>query len=183
MKLDRHKQTTFNEPSQACNVEQLINEIVDEYRPRMTQKKINLEIDFDSIEACVDTRLLHSAAASLVENAIEAMPNGGEISITLIDGQYQWELEVADSLGMAFNSFERENPETRLPIVIPFPETERLRNAHRAAMAQGGQIQTWSCPQGGTAHVLVVPRRRVTPNPQSPDHHPGNGDSDNCKTV
>jgi K+-sensing histidine kinase KdpD len=190
MQLNRPKQTNISqtntsESPQPCNVEHLINQLVDEYRPRMTQRKINLETDFDTFDACVDPSLLHSAAAALVENAIEAMPNGGEISITLIDGKYQWELEVADSFGMAFNSFEQESQESdnSLPVVIPFPETERLRNAHRAAMAQGGQIQTWSCPQGGTAHVLVIPRQRVNSNPQQPDHQPDNRGPDNQETV
>lgn len=171
MQLNRHKQSFYVDLSQSRNVEQFISELVNVYRPRMTQQRIILETDFDTFDACVYPSLLHSAASALVENAIEAMPNGGEISITLIDGKYQWELEVADSLGMAFNSFERStrNPDNSLPVVIPFPETEQLRNAHRAALKQGGQIQTWSCPQGGTAHVLVIPRKRVPANPVEPD--------------
>jgi len=151
----------------------------------MKQQKIILETDLDTFDAFINPKLLHSAAAALVENAIEAMPNGGEISITLIDGKHQWELEVADSFGMAFNSFERKNQPTddTLPVVIPFPQTERLRNAHRAAMAHGGQIQTWSCPQGGTAHVLVIPRRRVRPNPNKPAHQPGGRDIEHQETA
>ena len=170
MQLNRQKQTSNLGTSQSRNVEQFIRELVDVYRPKMTEQKIVLETDFDSFDACVSPSLLHSAAAALVENAIEAMPNGGEISITLIDGKFQWELEVADSLGMAFNSFERKTQKSdeSLPVIIPFPETEKLRNAHRAAMQQGGQIQSWSCPQGGTAHVLVIPRQRVQSNPADP---------------
>lgn len=172
MQLNRHEKTTNASSPQSRNVEQFISKLVNEYRPRMKLQKIMLETDFDTFDACINPNLLHSAAAALVENAIEAMPNGGEISITLIDGKYQWELEVADSLGMAYNSFERENQPTddTLPVVIPFLQTEQLRNAHRAALAHGGQIQTWSCPQGGTAHVLVIPRLRVRPTPNNPAH-------------
>ena len=183
MQLNR-QQSPKTGPSQSQNIEQYLNELVNKYRPRMKQQSIALETDFDNVDACVDPSLLHSAASALVENAIEAMPDGGEISITLIDGQHQFELEVADTLGMAYNSFEREsqNSKNQLPVILPFPETEKLRDAHRAALQQGGQIQTWSCPQGGTAHVLVIPRRlRSNANRSSsnPDRRPpGNHDDD-----
>lgn len=172
MQLNRQHRSSGSGPRQSQNVDQFIDGIVNDFRPRLEKQRIVLETDLDSVDACVDSALLHSAASALVENAIQSMPNGGEISITLIDGQHQWELEVADSLGMAFNPAEQstKDSESDLPVIIPFPETENLRNAHRAALQHGGHIQTWSCPQGGTAHVLVVPR---TPRnaPAAPAQH------------
>ncbi len=185
MQLNRPQLASFFGSSQSHNVKQFINSLVDKYRPKMKEQQIILETDFDTFEACIHPALLHAAAANLVENAMEAMPHGGEISITLIDGRYQWELEVADSLGMAFNSIERRHEESdnNLPVVIPFPETEQLRNAHRAAIAHGGQIQTWSCPQGGTAHVLVIPRQRVQSSSNNPNYPLGQDGSDRRKIV
>ena len=175
MQLNRHNEQSHVHSTRSRNVKQFIDEILEKYRPRLTQQKINIETDLDTFDAEFHPSLLHSAAAALVENAIGSMPNGGEISVTLIDGKHQWELEVADSLGMAYNSFEKESekPAKTLPVIIPFAETEKLRDAHRAAIAQGGQIQSWNCPQGGTANVLVIPRYRAqaSRNQAAPDSH------------
>ena len=46
-----------------------------------------------------------------------------------------------------------------LPIIIPFPFNDSLRSAYRAALKHEGEIQSWDCPQGGRAYVLVIPRR------------------------
>ena len=162
MQLKPVKSTTLLQPGHGESVESLVRQLLQTFHSQFESQSIALELDLDPIESAVEPQLIHSAVNSLLENAIESMPNGGELSVTLIDGSHQWELEIADSQGMAFNTYD--DSETKqsadLPVVLPSPETERLRNAHRAAMAHGGNIQTWNCPQGGTAQVLVVPKHR-----------------------
>ena len=165
MQLNRSRVLPESVVDHAQPVGQLIHDVLEQYRPQMAKRNVLLETDFDIFNAFVDPNQLHSIVAALVENALRQMTKGGEISVTLIDGKHQWELEVADSFGMAFSSFESTVNERQeiegqegLPLIIPFPETEELRTAHRVAIAQGAQIETWNCPQGGTAHVLTVPR-------------------------
>jgi hypothetical protein len=170
MQLNRSRVLPEGTINHAQHVGQLIHDVLEQYRPQMAKKNVLLETDFDIFNAFVDPNQLHSIVAALVENALRPMTKGGEISVTLIDGKHQWELEVADSFGMAFSSFEPTVNEDQviedqeiegqemLPLIIPFPESEELRTAHRVAISQGAQIETWNCPQGGTAHVLTVQR-------------------------
>jgi len=139
------------------------------------ESSISVELDLEKVETRIDKDLVRLTTKLLLENASEKMVNGGTISITLIDGEHQWELEVADSNGMAYHPFghsdsqpahsagkkpaESAKPEEDLPVIIQFPSTDSLRKAYRTAAQHGGQIQTWDCPQGGTAHVWVVPKR------------------------
>ena len=165
MQLNRSRVLPEGAINHAQHVGQLIHDVLEQYRPQMAKKNVLLETDFDIFNSFVDPNQLHSIVAALVENALRPMTKGGEISVTLIDGKHQWELEVADSFGMAFSSFEPTvneyleiEDQEGLPLIIPFPESEELRTAHRVAISQVAQIETWNCPQGGTAHVLTVPR-------------------------
>lgn len=161
MQLNPEKQPPNLGLRQSRPVGPFITQVLESYQSTLHRHSISLELDFDPLVAWFDSSLVRKATQSLLDNAIASMPNGGEISITLIDGDHQWELEIADTKGMAFNSFQVESPneDTDLPMIIPFPETELLRTAHRAALDHGGHVQTWNCPQGGTAHALVIPKR------------------------
>ncbi len=169
MQLNRRRVMPEGDKTSAQHIGQLIHDVLESYRPEMAGKNVLLETDFDSVEACVATSQIQSIVSSLIENALEPMTHGGEISVTLIDGKYQWELEVADSLGMTLGSVETaaQSTDKMLPLIIPFPESKQLRDAHRTAISQGAQIDTWNCPQGGTAHVLTVPRRHKNENQEN----------------
>ncbi len=108
--------------------------------------------------------VIHRAVANLIENAIDAMPKGGELLVTLVDCRHQWELEVADTssiqeAGEIPATHDREPTlKSELIRLQADGSPERLEIANSAAMVHGGQVQTWECPQGGTANVLVIPR-------------------------
>ena len=158
---------------QSIEVNEVVESTVASCRLQFERSSINVELDLEKVEAKIDQELVRTTTKLLLENASEKMLNGGTISITLIDGAHQWELEVADSNGMAYHPFghsdnqpsqtrqKQDNSKTDedLPVIIQFPSTDSLREAYRTAAQHGGQIQTWDCPQGGTAHVWVVPKR------------------------
>lgn len=149
-------------PSATTSVNQIVDDLLEFNGPRLSRHNISIETDLEPTSALIDASVIQSAIQALLDNAIESMPDGGVLSATLINGKHQWEFEVADTSGIAYSSIESCTPTdetTRLPVVIPFPETDQLRDAYRSASKLGGQIQTWDCPQGGTAHVLVIPRR------------------------
>jgi len=155
-----------------------VTKIVESCQQDLVKYGIDIEYDFEAIYSPVDSAMLRTTTVALLQNAIQKMPHGGQITVTLIDGKHQWELEIADTSGMAFNPYESYDESTylskkevqdTLPTIIPFPQNEYLRDAHRAALGCGSQIQTFDCPQGGTAHVLVVPKRTRTQ--QVPNQH------------
>ena len=156
-------------------VNAVVKMTVDACRSLFEENSINVELDLERVETRIDRELVRKTTQLLLDNASQKMLDGGTISITLIDGQHQWELEVADSDGMAYQPFghtdfatQKSNPRQvdntksngDLPVIIQFPATDALRDAYRIAAQHGGQIQTWDCPQGGTAHVWVVPKRQ-----------------------
>ena len=169
MPLNRSQVLPESNKTPALNIGQLIHDVLEYYRPQMADKNVSLETDFDTVEAFVATAQIHSIVAALIENALQPMTQGGEISVTLIDGKYQWELEVADSFEMAFSGVASTDPPTDdvLPRIVQFPQSEQLRFAHRTAISQGAQIETWNCPQGGTAQVLTVPRLHKNQKPNN----------------
>ena len=170
----QHSKHSF--PRNPIEVNLIVQSTVDSCRLKFERNSINVELDLEEVEAPIDRELVRKTTQLLLENASEKMLNGGTISITLIDGEHQWELEVADSKGMAYQPFGHTDDETLnsnrhnkvdsskneddLPVIIQFPATDALRNAYRTAAQYGSQIQTWDCPQGGTAHVWVVPKRK-----------------------
>jgi len=157
-------------PEDAILVDQLVQSTVESHQLQFAKSSINVEMDLENVEATIDREMVRKTTKLLLDNATEKMLNGGgTISVTLIDGEHQWELEVADTDGMAYHPFGHSNNDSAktnqpnenedLPVILQFPSTESLRKAYRLAAQHGGQIQTWDCPQGGTAHVLVVPKR------------------------
>jgi K+-sensing histidine kinase KdpD len=133
---------------------------VDHIRPVCLKKNITIETDLDGTHVQADQNLVVPATASLLTNAINAMPAGGVLSVTLVDTDSQWELEVADSgrSPSRFNAPENTSNEIaeHPPVFIEF-----LSHQHEVgllAQAHSGNMQTYPCPLGGSAHVLIVPK-------------------------
>ena len=121
-------------------------------------------LDLEEVTAPYDRTLVHRAVAAMVENAIEAMPEGGELEATLVNAEYQWELEIADS-GTAANEettgtpkAAKDAPDQGLPRIIGTETNVHMGVLNQLSILMNGTVQRWNCPLGGTAHVLVVPK-------------------------
>ena len=66
MHLNRRRVLPEIDNSQAQNIGQLINDILERYRPQMANKNILLETDFDTVEAFVATSKIQSIVPSLI---------------------------------------------------------------------------------------------------------------------
>lgn len=164
----RREQKKFTIGSaKTVSINKLVQDVIDSHQPELSERNIVIETDLATVKAVADLQLIRTACDALINHANELMKNGGELSITLIDGNHQWELEVADNAGRFPTSqlelnlmFSEPGSEAdEVPTILPFPRSEHLRKAYSAASSHGGQLQTWDCPQGGTAHVLVIPKR------------------------
>lgn len=148
------------------SISRLINEIVLSLSDHFASSHITVELDVQPLEVDANSRLIHAALRGLMQNALQSMAHGGELSVTLIDCPHQWELEVADTstnrLVEASIPKDQIEPETEtigFPPNEPNLNRESLAAVHAAAEAHGGHVQTWDCPSGGTANVLIIPKR------------------------
>lgn len=151
------------------SVSRLVNEIVLSLSDHFATSRITVELDVQPLDVFANHDLIRAALKSLMRNALTSMTHGGELSVTLIDSPHQWELEVADTstnrLVEASILKAQPDPENESVEAVGFPlneqafERESLADVHAAAAAHGGHVQTWNCPSGGTANVLIIPKR------------------------
>lgn len=135
---------------------------VDHIRAVCLKKNITIETDLGNVYVEADSVLVVPAAAILLTNAINAMPAGGELSVTLVDTDSQWELEVADSgrSPSRFNAPKNTSGEVpeHPPVFIEFLSHHALHEVDSLAQEYSGSIETYPCPLGGSAHVLIIPK-------------------------
>jgi signal transduction histidine kinase len=111
-------------------------------------------------DACVtgDREWLERAIHNLMLNALESMPEGGELTITAGDGPRGFELEIADS-GPGLSDAARGRR------IEPFVQAQgggsglRLAVVHHLLEQLGGDALAMNCPQGGAAFTLRIPHR------------------------
>ena len=142
----------------------LINEMVLSLSEHFTNHRITVELDVQPLEVQANLPLIKNAFKGLMQNALESMTHGGELSVTLIDSPHQWEVEVADTSTNRLVEASIPKDPTDLKnqqieqVAASLNRRESLKEVHAAADAHGGHVQTWNCPSGGTANVLVIPK-------------------------
>lgn len=170
MRLERNIDPQSDQ-QQVCET---ISAIIEEFRVRCDAQGVTIETDISDCNTTANASFVKAAATGLISNALLAMPAGGELSITLVDGAHQWELEVADSgpnpsrLGRSNESTEspettdarRENNGQTLSRIIEFPATDALRDVIRLAHQHQASVESFPCPLGGTAWVMAVSKFR-----------------------
>ena len=140
-----------------------VRQVVTSYRNTCDSKNVSMVLDLEDVSAPYDRKLVHRAVSALVENAIDSMPEGGELEATLINTTHQWELEIADSGGNACASDNDNAPaEAELPRIQGVPSTTQMSVLNHLSVLMNATIQSWNCPLGGTANVLVVPKQTST---------------------
>jgi len=114
------------------------------------------------VVAEVDEDQIRQLLVNLVLNALDAMPDGGEISVRLEDrgGGYS-ELSVLDT-GPGI-------PESLFPTLFdPFVSTKEtgiglgLAVSHRIAAGHGGELSAVNRSEGGARFILRLPSSRLT---------------------
>jgi signal transduction histidine kinase len=117
-----------------------------------------VEMSLDESLALIpaDADLLGLALGNLVANAIEAMPDGGQLRLVTTGAPGGARIEVVDSgPGM--------QEEQRLRLFTPYFTTKAggtglgLSIAQSVVADHGGRIEVISTPGAGTAFVLTLP--------------------------
>jgi signal transduction histidine kinase len=146
---------------QRVNLRSLVDDVLDALAPQLDAQEIRLDVDVPSgLAVRADHDMLRRAVLNVVLNALDAMPDGGELVVTGVDGPYGCELEIADS-GPGFEE------QALRRACEPFYTTKSsgtglgLAIVQRMAEAHGGELSIGNCPEGGAALTLRIPHRRM----------------------
>jgi signal transduction histidine kinase len=145
---------------QEFDLRSLVREVVDPLNGQFHAQAIEVDVDIPFRQAIVaDVDMLRRAILNLVLNAVDAMPNGGELYLTSHLEFDRVEIEVADSgAGLSDEQLRR--------VCEPFYTTKTagtglgLSIVERVVTVHGGQLSVMNCPEGGAAFTLVIPQRR-----------------------
>jgi signal transduction histidine kinase len=154
--------TSHREPQwRSFIVQDLVSEIFEAIAPQLEAQGIDVSLDVPpNTVVTADRDMLRRAVLNLVLNAVDAMPEGGELVVTSYHGRGGLELEIADSgpglsdeqIQKAFDPFfTTKSTGTGLGLSI----VQRIAEAH------GGRVTALNCPQGGAAFTIVLPPRRA----------------------
>jgi signal transduction histidine kinase len=138
---------------------EVVQELIDSLAPQLEAQSIRTSVDCTSdLIASVDRDMLRRSLLNLVLNALDALPEGGELVITACPTTAGIEIEVADSgPGVPTPLSER--------LFEPFFTTKTggtglgLAIVERIAAAHGGRVTVRNCPEGGAAFTLIFPQR------------------------
>jgi signal transduction histidine kinase len=136
----------------------IVRDVLESLAPQLAAQRISTEVDVSPrVFVWADGDMLRRAVLNLVLNALDVMPEGGELTITCVEAVRRVELEIADS-GPGLSD------EVRRQIFEPFFTTKSggtglgLAIVQRIAEAHGGSVAASNCPQGGAAFTLSIPR-------------------------
>lgn len=135
----------------------LIDEVCQALVPQLEAQGIRVRIDCQPGERIrADRDMLRRGLLNLVLNAVDAMPHGGDLSLTACHTGAGLEIEVADS-GPGVSPHIAEH------LFEPFFTTKSsgtglgLAIVERVAQAHGGRATVANCPEGGAAFTLIIP--------------------------
>jgi signal transduction histidine kinase len=118
---------------------------------------LTLDVDAEHLVQA-DPPLVRRVLATLLDNAIEAAGETGEVVITSVQYADAIEIEVADS-GPGLSSHARAWLFEPGFTTKPDGSGVALAAARQLTGQLGGSIDAINCPEGGTAFTLRLPRR------------------------
>jgi len=154
--------TDFGKPSTLEKIDTQICEIMESTCVLMEnyfeEKSINVrkEFDVDVPEISVDPRQIKQVFLNILMNAVEAMPDGGDLDIKIRSGTESIEIEIVDSgesmpekvLQNIFDPFFTTKPDgTGVGLSVSLKIVEN----------HGGNIDVKSMPGKGTTIIITLP--------------------------
>lgn len=145
----------------SLDLRDLVCDVCESLAPHLASQRITIDIDVPfNQQVSADRELLRSGLWNLVKNAIDAMPQGGDLVITSWQDQQGIEIEVADSGPGICRDSQRE---LFSPHFTTKPGATGLGLTFVQQMAQlhGGNVYVANCPEGGAAFTIRIPRFAV----------------------
>lgn len=145
---------------QSIRVDEILHNVVKVFEPQLAQTKIVLDQEWDAREEiAADPDLLHRAFSNLILNAIEAMPQGGRLTLRSSQSPDAVRIEIGDS-GKGLT------PEECGRLFTPYYTSKAHGTGLGLAIVQsvisdhGGRISASSEPGRGATFVIELPGNR-----------------------
>lgn len=143
--------------TQRIDLASLIIDVATVYTHQFEAAKIDVDLDVPhNLWVELDPILMREAFRKLIDNALEAMPAGGQLTITSLVGRRGLEIEIADS-GRGISD------ELKDRLFEPFATTKHdhaglgLSLVRDIVSSHEGTITVDDCPDGGTAFTMSIP--------------------------
>ena len=138
---------------------QIVEEVVKTYQDQFQTRQVSCILDLDEINLPVDRDLVMRALSILVENALDAIEDGGSLHFDGRPEERRYRLSLTDSgsgiaptdLPYIFNPFFSTKP---TGAGIDLAAVKRIIEGH------GGSVEAESTPGQGTTMTLWFPRER-----------------------
>ena len=153
---------TFARPASLSRVNVQIKEfiegcLVNVLQARSADAKISTVLALDDVEVQLDEGLMRQAFSNLFQNAVEAMPDGGTLTIKARGGK-NLTVAIADTgTGIPQDTIKK--------IFLPFFTTKDkgvglgLALAHKIVLSHGGRLEVESKEGKGTEFTVIIPAR------------------------
>ncbi len=143
---------------QRFELQPLVEEVFASLAPQLTAQGIGTRVAVPAgLQLMADRSMLRRALLNLVLNAIDALPQGGQLKVEAASREAYVELSVADT--------GRGLPEEYIARVFePFFTTKSggtglgLAIVYRIAEVHGGNVIAANAPGGGAVFTLTIPR-------------------------
>jgi two-component system, OmpR family, manganese sensing sensor histidine kinase len=162
--LARQDSGIANSPMETCNLDRVLDQVVEEQRVIAQTKRVELEICTRDINLSVlgNSDRLVRLFTNLVSNAITYTPEGGKVSISsaIMMPQNQIQVQVRDTgigipasaLPHIFERFYRHQPQSTGGSGLGLAIAKAITDYHR------GQIKVESTPGNGTIVTVMLPQ-------------------------
>ena len=147
---------------QRLDLNDLVRQVVKVFEPQWLspgQPRIQAQLALNAAPLTVDAdpELLHRAISNLILNAMDAMPNGGRLTLRTLDGDATARLEISDSgVGLTPEECER--------LFTPYYTTKQHGTGLGLAIVQSvvsdhhGRVSVRSAPGEGATFIIELPR-------------------------
>jgi signal transduction histidine kinase len=153
---------TFARPASLNRVTVNVKELIEGCLSNVLQTKaadakITTVSRLDDVEFLIDEGLMRQAFNNLLQNALEAMPDGGTMTVEAHGGRNLSVIVTDTGTGVT--------PDTIKKIFLPFFTTKDkgvglgLALVHKIVLSHGGRIEVESAPGKGTTFTVVIPAR------------------------
>lgn len=143
------------------NLNRIVNDVLELLQPHITANRIDVRLSLSehTSEGMIDASSMRGALMNLILNAIEAMPNGGRLSVTSDQADDTLHLEIIDtgrgiSEELAKNIFEPFFTTKEQGLGLGMPYAKKIIEQH------GGAITLVSRSGEGTTIRITLPAAR-----------------------
>jgi nitrogen fixation/metabolism regulation signal transduction histidine kinase len=142
---------------QAVRLNELLDNVIKAHQAQLDRAGILCRSEFSASDpVAADPDLLHRAISNLVLNAVDAMPQGGTLTVRTRDEQGSARIEVSDT-GGGIKAEERARLFTPYYTSKPHGTGLGLAIVQSIISDHGGRISVDSAPGRGTTFIIELP--------------------------